>query len=578
MKHRMYAQAVLFGLIISMLPETAFATKDHPHKKHCVDYVIIGSGAGAVIAKRLTDNKKISAVLLEEGDNNTQDAVLLDPASNFSLSNLFYPQYFYQGRGLIQEQLGGGFYDLVTARTLGGGSQVNGIQVVRGTAEYWQKIADRLGNDWSVDNVFRRYKDLETYINTTGGPISPSRGTSGPWVNATVPSVVTPDAQYLVDAFAQVTGLPAINDYNDPATPVGPFPLWDTQIRPDGEGSFVRESTAYAFLGADVVTPEGKGVNGRKLTVEVRATAIALLFDEKESNKVIGVRYSKNGECFDVYARKEVIVSAGLQSPAFLQRNGIGPKDVLEKAGVPVRLANENVGRHMHNHVGVFTAILAPGGFQFVPENEPWASTYGPGAFLPANPALSKERQIQWIVGTSVISGSPEIMLCAPLLLVPESEGTVSIQNDDPFKVIAVNENYLSNPLDEQRIIEALRSTLVPLNDYFAQNPPPSGGPSWQLINPSPDIINDDQAISEFIKGNLAETFHYVATNRMGTDPATSVTDAHGRVHGIKGLRVADNSILPINPDGNTCTPSVLVGWTISEFILAEHKKHCLKK
>ncbi|WP_257009376.1 GMC oxidoreductase [Bacillus sp. 7884-1] len=38
---------------------------------------------------------------------------------------------------------------------------------------------------------------------------------------------------------------------------------------------------------------------------------------------------------------------------------------------------------------------------------------------------------------------------------------------------------------------------------------------------------------------------HEASTCRMGDDPATSATNRHGQVHGVRGLFVADNSVLP---------------------------------
>ena len=38
---------------------------------------------------------------------------------------------------------------------------------------------------------------------------------------------------------------------------------------------------------------------------------------------------------------------------------------------------------------------------------------------------------------------------------------------------------------------------------------------------------------------------HEACTCRMGDDPATSATNRHGQIHGVQGLYVADNSVLP---------------------------------
>lgn len=50
----------------------------------------------------------------------------------------------------------------------------------------------------------------------------------------------------------------------------------------------------------------------------------------------------------------------------------------------------------------------------------------------------------------------------------------------------------------------------------------------------------------------LCTLWHTVGTARMGDDPSTSVTDRNGMVHGIRGLYVADASVLPTAGAVNT--------------------------
>ena len=38
---------------------------------------------------------------------------------------------------------------------------------------------------------------------------------------------------------------------------------------------------------------------------------------------------------------------------------------------------------------------------------------------------------------------------------------------------------------------------------------------------------------------------HEASTCRMGDNPKTSATNRHGQIHGVQGLYVADNSVLP---------------------------------
>lgn len=75
---------------------------------------------------------------------------------------------------------------------------------------------------------------------------------------------------------------------------------------------------------------------------------------------------------------------------------------------------------------------------------------------------------------------------------------------------------------------------------------------------PAPALQTDKQLI-DYIRAQAQSMYHPVGTCRMGRDPL-AVVDERLRVHGIEGLRVADASIMPTVPSGNTNAPSIMVG------------------
>src|SRR5262249_46423600 len=83
-------------------------------------------------------------------------------------------------------------------------------------------------------------------------------------------------------------------------------------------------------------------------TVLTETTAQKLIF---EQGRAVAVEVVGKEGTAQLRANREIIVSMGsLASPKLLQLSGIGPRDVLEAAGVPVYLERDNVGRRMRKH------------------------------------------------------------------------------------------------------------------------------------------------------------------------------------------------------------------------------------
>ncbi len=577
-----FKTALLVGLGISILAPVELSAQgsENPMFDFTADYVVVGlGGAGCVVARRLSDDFSTFVFAIEAGANEVNDQELQSVTN--SPRNQFFPKYFWQGVTVRQDQLipSTTIFDWTGGRTFGGSFIVNGLQFVRGTPQLWQQYEDKLGSDWSVSEVFRRYKELECF---QGPVINPTtRGTTGLLDNLELPLNPSDDANFILGALESVSGLDAIVDYNDQSlAPIGPFSRWNSYQKKENG---LRESTATAFLDTDVMSFDGKGLNGRELEVSFNSTFVSLIWDDSpggNSNKVIGVRFSREGECFNVKANKEVIISAGFRSAQLLQLSGIGPEDVLNDAGCPIHVVNNNVGQHLTNHPSVRGITFSAQGLD--PEPKPpvgFTSRFPlPGAFLPAilpvvNPnAPGIGREVQWINSAKVADNPDDSSIgLTALLLFPKSEGTIKIQDCDPFKIALVDVNYFADQEDIDTMITGIQSYVLGLDNYFRVNNPPKGAPKWGLLTPLRATIEDPVLLKNYILENVGQAHHWASSTRMGLNADDAVVDSRGRVFGCENLRVADNSILFTQTDGNLGGPAALVGWTISEFVIKDN-------
>jgi len=74
--------------------------------------------------------------------------------------------------------------------------------------------------------------------------------------------------------------------------------------------------------------------------------------------------------------------------------------------------------------------------------------------------------------------------------------------------------------------------------------------------------VSQDPDIEKSIRENSETAYHPIGTCRMGpiSKAANAVVDENLKVHGLDGLRIADASIFPTMPSGNTNATSIMVG------------------
>lgn len=527
---------------------------------HCVDYVIIGAGAaGCVLANLLSADRKTEVVLLEAGQNSDNDPNIVDSAVANSLEGNYSYKYFWQGNTIPMPSLNGRTLPWTNGRLLGGGTSINGEIYVRGSPQVYNDWEAIVGPDWSAEKIYSAFKDMESFVGPVTDPCN--HGTNGPM--AIRVGVSDSNSTPIFISALQNLGVPVIDDYNNPATPIGVFPNWQYFQFPDG----TRASSSRTFLQeGKIIDEHGHGLHGRKLRVLTQATATRLIWSD-DDKKIKGIIALHKGCPLTIAARKKVIVSAGFKSSQFLQVNGIGPADVLKAANIPVKIDNPSVGQYMKDYPYVPFTLLAPP--NAVPNSDPNALTTA-GAWL-ADPRPGSDPTRRAIELSGVFNPTDGLNLYILLLeapLLPKSNGTIQVQDRDILKIEEANINMFSDPDDIALAVSGATTYILPLiQAYMAQG--------YYAIEPPISTLQDPVALEQYILNNAGNTHHYQHFNKMAPREQGGVVDNWGNVYGVKNLMVVDDSITPTSTDGNTAAPAEMLAWRIAKHLIAKDAAKC---
>lgn len=539
------------------------------------DIIVVGGGAaGCVLMNKLSKHGHFSVLGLEAGLNVTSDpeieAVGL-PA--FLLPATAAYKYYWSGwkqtvpQPMLNGRVGG---DWITGMMLGGGSSVNGLYYGRGSNSVYARWEEISGSpNWSLDKILKTFRSLEEYQGLTITPMA--RGDKGPVHVLQTPTVSQITSNILLPATqAAFPGIPTVTDYNDPT--VENCLDARAQWLIDATGT-KRVSSATAFLNSEVMTPDGRGVNGHKLRVAFDSVVEKIVFDKH--GRATKVKFIKDGQHYEARARKAVVLACGIHSSKILQLSGIGPKNTLKKVGIKPVFINENVGKHLKNHPLMSITTLANPQDNGIPAGASYAFTIH-NVYLPVvGGSASDPRMLQILfeyVPANALINNP-LLVIGFELLNPKSEGSVTIQSDNPYQIAAASDGVYSDPVDLQNMKNVIKVYIRSLLEQLALLNPLSFYYRPVLTDPINAVVlanYSDEAVEAYVKNNTnlgADSRHYTSHCKMAPLQAGGVVDGNTRVYGTKNCFVVDNSICPEIPNINTTASAMMIGMRSSDIL-----------
>jgi choline dehydrogenase len=516
------------------------------------DFVIVGAGsAGSVLAARLTQDARVRVLLLEAGSAREPLCARVPAA----FSKLFKSRHDWSFETEPEAELDQRRLFVPRGKLLGGSSAMNAMIYIRGNPADYDGWAELGATDWAYADVLPFFVRSEDQAR---GAL-PGHGQGGPLRVEDLRSP-NPLSHAFVDACAEL-GMVRNEDFNSGSQQgAGLY-----QVTQKGG---VRWSAANAYL-----FPAMRRTN---LTVRRGAHTLRVML---EGDSATGIEYVQRGVTRTVRATSSVILCAGaIGSPQLLMLSGIGPEHELRSVGILPRVLSAGVGQNLQDHpiAGILRQSVQPvtlrnaegpralleyalfrrghlssniaeaGAFVQSPEAARLPDIqfhFSPGLFL--NHGLDRPKLHGYSIG--------------PTLIAPRSRGRLSLRSNRPFDKPLIFGNHLSDASDRKALLWGLELAreLAQARAFDAFR----GDEYW------PDEVPQSPGGLESHLRRTAELlYHPTGTCRMGQDEL-SVVDPKLQVRGVRGLHVADASVMPVIPRGNTHAPTVMIAERLASFL-----------
>jgi choline dehydrogenase len=509
--------------------------------KGAYDYIVVGAGAsGSIIAGELSKTGA-DVLLLESGGADIGPTI-----SNPSM-------WFYNVGGPLDwhlpiapvAHLNNRKFNMALGHVLGGGSSINAMVWTRGMERDYDAWERNGAKGWGFKEVLATYKAQEDWE----GGANRWRGTGGP-VHIRKPGDPHPTAPVFLEAARQM-GFPMVDDVNGPMRPGAGY--INMNIGADGS----RVSAARAFLRPNLARPN--------LTLLLNSDVTKILFD---GDRASGVAIVSGETTKTIQAGREVILAAGtIHSAKLLMLSGVGDPAELKKFGIATVANLRGVGQNLQDHV-----LLSGVVYQYkgkMPERPVDSDAVEAEVYLssglsehPVDIALVLEQlPIATPEAAARFAAAPkEGFTIAPALVQPTSRGQVRLASANWRDAPIIEANHLGTDHDLKAMVKAIEAARE-LGRQAAFD-----SIREAEIVPGPKAVSRQDVI-DLARAASGSFGHAVGTVRIGDDPH-AVVDSKLCVRGLRGVRVADASVMPSIISGpGTNAASYMIGGRAAELI-----------
>ncbi|XP_073835212.1 ecdysone oxidase-like [Musca autumnalis] len=548
------------------------------------DYIVVGAGnAGSVVASRLSENPHVSVLVLEAGG---------DPPSLsevYTLSNLLQnTEYtwndYAEPNPTSCKAMRGGRCFWPRGKMISGTGGINGNVFLSGRPEDYDEWESQGNKGWSWENVYQHFVKA-THDESTA---------------------TNPKGSLVLNNFLRMEEYYTLRNLLENATEEV-----ENQYETKSQG-FMQDILGTVDRGKRMCTGKtylGKVARYRNnLHVVKNAVVRKIVFNGWQ--KAAGVEVvMPNNKVLKIQARKEIILSAGtLNSPQILMHSGIGPCEDLRKLKIPC-VRNLSVGKNLQDHglltmTYKFTKNIPEFGrsdslmntFQYLAyQNGSLAANRNLVGFINSLAAENQQNKSDVMIVAGIdtptrdsnmfrflqfsedleeklleIAENQTTLQIQGLLVKPKSRGHIKLKYPEFGKGPEIHNNYASAEEDRETLLRYVRFVRSLENTEVFHH---YGLEFVRIPLPECDILGFDSDAYWFcyIKYFCISAWHAAGTCKMGPswDPE-AVVDSRLRVHGIKGLRVIDASIMPNITSANTNGPAIMIAEKGAEMILDE--------